>query len=300
MIERVKGMIFLFGAFTLAGTSVISARFVSGKMGTFTITAVSLTFALIFLVPLTGRRMKETIRHISVREWIYLICQALFGIFLFRMFLLFGLLNTSSAEAGILTGATPALTAILSRLILKERLHIKKILGIFSTIVGILFIQGLFVSGSHFTSLHIWGNILVICASICESIFNTCSRFSVVKNQLIEKKSIPPIMQTVLVSSIALLLCIIPACFEQPVNILLTAGLQAWLALIWYGVFITALAFIFWYSGIKRCNASTAAAFSGMMPFTSLILSVIILGEPAVLQQWGGGIMIILGMILIG
>jgi drug/metabolite transporter (DMT)-like permease len=60
------------------------------------------------------------------------------------------------------------------------------------------------------------------------------------------------------------------------------------------------LAFIFWYAGIKRCTACTAAAFSGMMPFTSLILSVLVLGEYANWQQWAGGGLVILGMILIG
>jgi drug/metabolite transporter (DMT)-like permease len=37
-----------------------------------------------------------------------------------------------------------------------------------------------------------------------------------------------------------------------------------------------------------------------MMPFTALILSVLFLKEPAGLQQWSGGILIISGMVLIG
>ena len=43
------------------------------------------------------------------------------------------------------------------------------------------------------------------------------------------------------------------------------------------------------YTGIpvsNVCGAFTAAAFSGMMPLTSMILSVIILGEQAGWQQW--------------
>ncbi|EGW40222.1 putative membrane protein [Desulfosporosinus sp. OT] len=68
----------------------------------------------------------------------------------------------------------------------------------------------------------------------------------------------------------------------------------------WYGLFVTALAFVFWYAGIKRCGAFTAAAFSGMMPFTSMLLSVIILGEHPGWQQWLGGILVIFGMVLIG
>ena len=68
----------------------------------------------------------------------------------------------------------------------------------------------------------------------------------------------------------------------------------------WYGVFVTALAFFFWYSGIKRCGAVTAAAFSGFMPFGAMVLSWAVLGERPLWQQWSGGILVIAGMLLIG
>jgi len=295
-----RGMLFLTGAFALAGTSVISARFVAGKLGTFTITAVSLFFALLLLVPLAGSRIIESIRGASARDWAYLFLQALFGIFLFRVFLLLGLLHTTSVEAGILTGATPAITAVLSGLLLKEKMGPSKIIGILSTVAGVLFIQGLFMPGKCFMPEHIFGNVLVLCAASCESIFNVCSRIAVVRARPADKAAMPPMVKTVLVSLIAMSLCLIPACFEQPVGFLAKLGLQGWLSLIWYGVFVTALAFLFWYSGIKRCPASTAAAFSGMMPFTALLLSVLILGERAAIQQWCGGILVVSGMALIG
>ncbi|MCL6612589.1 MAG: DMT family transporter [Peptococcaceae bacterium] len=297
---HLKGMLFLTGAFALAGTSVISARFVAEKLGTFTITAVSLFFALLILVPPAAGRIIESIRGASARDWAYLFLQALFGIFLFRMFLLLGLLHTTSAEAGILTGATPAITAVLSRLLLKETMGASKITGILSTVTGILFIQGLLVPGKCFLPDHIFGNILVLCAAACESLFNVCSRVAVVKARPAEKAAMPPMVKTVIVSFIAMFLCLIPACFEQPAGSLAKLGLQGWISLVWYGVFVTALAFLFWYSGIKRCPASTAAAFSGMMPFTALLLSVLILGEHAAVQQWFGGILVISGMVLIG
>ncbi len=295
-----RGILFLTGAFALAGTSVISARFVAGKVGTFTTTAVSLFFALLLLVPLAGSRIIVSIRVASARDWAYLFLQALFGIFLFRMFLLLGLLHTTSVEAGILTGATPAITALLSGLLLKETMSASKTIGILCTVAGVLFIQGLLVPGKSFMTEHIFGNVLVLCAAACESFFNVCSRIAVVRARPVDKAAMPPMVKTALVSLIAMLLCLGPACFEQPVGLLAKLGLQGWLALIWYGMFVTALAFLFWYSGIKRCPASTAAAFSGMMPFTALLLSVLILGEHAAIQQWCGGILVISGMALIG
>lgn len=43
-----------------------------------------------------------------------------------------------------------------------------------------------------------------------------------------------------------------------------------------------------------------AAAFSGMMPLTAMLLSVTLLGEAAGWTQWIGGALVMLGMALIG
>ncbi|KJR46282.1 Permease of the drug/metabolite transporter (DMT) superfamily [Desulfosporosinus sp. I2] len=295
-----KGSVYLFCAFTLAGTSVISARFVSSKLGTFTITAVSLFFALLFLIPICWKKLVEAIQALSVKDFFFLSIQALCGMFLFRMFLLNGLMHTSAGEAGILTGATPAITALLAMSVLKEPASGKKLIGMLSTVGGILLIQGLLTSGNGFSIEHFFGNTLVLCAAACESLFNIFSRIFAVKIASGERYAVHPTVQTTIVSAIALLFCLIPAMFENPVPLLAGIGVKEWLALFWYGLFVTALAFIFWYTGIKRCSAFSAAAFSGMMPFTSMVLSVLVLEENIRWPQWSGGILIIIGMVLIG
>ena len=291
----IKGMLFLFGAFTLAGTSVISARLLSGRLGMFTITTLSLAFALLLLLPLSWGRLGAAVRRMSAGEKLRIALQALFGIFLFRMFLLSGLARTTTAEAGILTGATPALTAILAVALLKERVRIKNIAGIAGTVCGVLLIQGALRGGLD--SSHFWGNILVLCAAASESTFNIFSRVSALRSG---QRQTDPIVITALVTAAALLTCIVPALFENPLKSIPALGLKEWLSLVWYGAAATALAFICWYSGIRRCGAFAAAAFSGMMPLVSLLLSVALLGEKPEWHQWLGGLFIVFGMVLIG
>ena len=299
-MNQLNGKLYLICAFSLTGTSVISARFVTGKLGTFTITAVSLFFALVFLVPLCGKQLVRYIQRMSFRNFLFLSLQALCGIFLFRMFLLSGLHYTSAGEAGILTGATPAITAFLAMVVLREPVGGRKLAGILCTVGGILIIQGVLAPGNSLSLEHIGGNMLVLCAAACESAFNTLSRISAVNAAADQKEPSNPIAQTAIVSAITLILCLIPAAFEHPLKELSGIGLAGWMALLWYGVFVTALAFICWYSRIKRCGAFTAAAFSGMMPFTSMLLSTVILGESTGYRQWLGGFLVVIGMVLIG
>ncbi len=300
MNESIIGKVYLICAFSLAGTSVISAKFVTGKLGAFTITAVSLFFSLAILAPLCGKQLVRYIKLMSSRNFLFLSLQALCGIFLFRMFLLSGLNYTSAGEAGILTGATPAITAIFAMVVLREPISGRKLSGILCTVGGILIIHGVLTPGNDLSLEHIGGNILVLCAAVSESAFNTLSRISAVKSKAELKESSSPITQSAIVSAIALVLCLISVPFEHPLHRLSGIGLMEWMALLWYGVFVTALAFICWYSGIKRCNVFTAAAFSGMMPFTSMLLSTAVLGESVHCQQWLGGLLVIAGMILIG
>lgn len=299
-MERFAGMAFLTGAFVLAGTSVVAGRLVVATLGTFTITVMSLFFALVGLLPLCGSKLAKSIRQLGYGDWLLLGIQALFGIFLFRLLLLQGLLRTSAGEAGILTGATPAATALLAWLLLREPLDWFRALGIISTISGIIVLQGLFSSDIMFSQEHLLGNVLVLSAALCESIFNVISRVSNVKAVWHSEQVLDPASQTTLVVSIALLLCLVPALTEQPLPSLLALEITGWAALVWYGLFVTALAFIFWYAGIKRCAVSVAAAFSGMMPFTALLVSVLLLHEQPGWQQWFGGFLVVLGMVLTG
>jgi len=299
-MEQLKGSFYLFCAFLLAGTSVVCARFVSGRLGTFTIASASLFFAILGLLSVYGLKTLKEIRRLKAGDWFMILLQAFFGIFLFRVFLLQGLLYTSSAEAGILTGVTPAVTVILASLALKEAVNRQNTVGIVSTVAGILLVQGILSPGNVFSLEHISGNALVVCAAVSEALFNVLSRIAGLKPAAHRGQPLNPVIQTTLVAFVAFFLCLVPSLLENPIPSLAALSPGQWLALVWYGLIVTALAFISWYSGIKRCTACAAAAFSGMMPFTSLILSTALLKENIGWAQWSGGALIILGMLLIG
>ena len=74
--EPALGKLYLTGAFVLAGTSVVAARFVTGKLGVFTIALVSMAFALALLVPLCFKKMKETLRMITLRQVLAILVEA--------------------------------------------------------------------------------------------------------------------------------------------------------------------------------------------------------------------------------
>ncbi len=155
------GKLYLTLAFSLAGTSVMTGHILSKHLSSFTITAVSLGILLLCLTPFYLRKTIDTIQQLKREDWKLLALQAAFGIFLFRAFLLYGVSRTSTVEAGILTGATPAVTALLALLFLKEQLSVKTGAGIVCTVAGIVLLQNIDVGAAGFSIQHLGGNMLV-------------------------------------------------------------------------------------------------------------------------------------------
>lgn len=299
-MKNIAGKIYLLCAFALAGTSVVTGYILSEKLSRFTITAVSLGIVILCLSPFYGVKTVKTIRLLKRSDWKLLVLQALFGIFLFRLFLLLGVSLTSTVEAGILTGTTPAITAILAFLILREKPTGGAALGIACTVSGLVLLQGTSLRSIGLSSQNFLGNVFMLCTAASESTFNIISRKHKTINQDQSDVQIHPVVQTLIVSTIAFGLSLVPAFAEQPFAALQTIGMTEWIALVWYGLVVTALAFVCFYAGVKRCDAYTTAAFSGMIPLTSMLLSIIFLREEVGLSQWVGGLLIISSMLMIG
>lgn len=293
-----KGHLYLMLAFSLAGTSVITGRSLTAALDSFAITIISLLLMLFCLFPFFAAKTLRTIRRLKRADWTALFCQALFGIFLFRTLLLTGIPLTSTAEAGILTGAAPAITAVLACFFLRESLSAKAIWGILCTVTGIILLQNSHLTTTSLVWQHTAGNLLVLGAAACESVFNVISRKQK-RGDETAQAPIHPLVQTMLVAVAAVSLCLFPALWKKSLAALWSIGWQDWSALLWYGLVITALSFVCFYEGVKRCDAYTTAALSGLLPLTSLLLSVLFWGEAMTCQQWLGSLLVVCSVLLL-
>ncbi|HYK73767.1 MAG TPA: DMT family transporter, partial [Pseudoneobacillus sp.] len=125
--------------------------------------------------------------------------QAFVGVFLFSIFLLLGSKYTSAIESGIITSLTPALVAIVSVFIFKERLISNQIIGIGIAIVGVLLISLFDLTGTVLLTFYsLYGNLLILLAVMGEAIFVTFGK-------LVSKEISPLRVSTIVVTFGALL-----------------------------------------------------------------------------------------------
>lgn len=283
-----SGKFAVAAAFTLAGSSVVAARFVAGSLPPCTVTFFSLMFAVATVLPLHGGRIIAAARRLRARQWLPLFLQAFLGIVLFRVFLTLGLLRISAAEAGIVTGTAPAITALFAAAVLREPLTARKAAGIFLSMLGMTVLQGFPFSAAGVNGESIAGYALVLAATACEALFAVLARRMQRGAEAADGEQLHPAVHAGIVSAVALALCFFPMLAESPLEQILALPPVGWIALIWYGSVVTVLAFTCMFTGARSCDGYTISALTGVIPLSSLLLSIVILGDSVSPHQWAG------------
>jgi drug/metabolite transporter (DMT)-like permease len=281
-----KAVAMLIGAMSLAGSSVVVGKLLVATVPVFLAAFGSLLVAFACMVPLMIGRFSE-VRLLTAREWIYLFLQGLCGIVLFRVFTLYGLQSTSAVQAGIITGTTPAVLALLSFLLLGEKLSARAAVGVVMAMTGCIVIN-VFSRGSGGAG-SLTGSLLVGAAVVCEALF------TIFRKRIAQ--SVSAIVNTAVLIFCSLLLLAVPAARDL---IHMTAGVPpaAMLAIVYYGVFATVVAYLLWTSAVGRVNGATAGAATAAMPASSVVLAVAVLGEQLHWHHLAGCLLIVVGILV--
>ncbi|MGE5550253.1 MAG: DMT family transporter [Bacteroidota bacterium] len=278
----------LAGAMGIAGSSVVVAKIIACRLPVFLSCACSLAVAVAFLLPLSLKRGKG-FPKLPSRALVFLGLQALTGLFLFRVALFYGLRIASALEAGVMVSTLPAITALLALFILGESLTWRKATGIALAVAGLccLNLPGAAANGGR----HPGAVFLILGAVTGEALFT-----------VLQKKvpqNVPPVTATALISLIGLLLFLPGAVYEAvrfdfgslaPSDLLYTA---------YYGLIVTALAYILFIAGAKKVPAGTAGMFCGLMPVAGALLSWAVLGESFGLGSALGLSLVLPGILLV-
>ncbi len=189
-----------------------------------------------------------------------------------HLLVLYGLQYIGAGAAGVIIGASPAITAFLSSLILRDMPFRRVWVGCAVSFIGVAL-----VSSGHATAeggaAPLLGGGLIVLALISWALYTIGSRW------VMERLSPLTVNWTTLFIS---LLFQVPLLWTDPV--VLEAGVgsipsSGWVALVYVIVFATALGQQAWLYGVSRIGPSRAGVFTNLIPVSGLLLSFAILGE---------------------
>lgn len=206
------------------------------------------------------------------------------GNYLYYVLLYGALEKTTASEGFILVYTWPMLVLILSFIILKEEVTLKKIAGIAISFIGIIVIttKGNLVN-FNITSLS--GNILALSGAFVFALF------SVVGKKYNFDKTIG-----VFIYFLSALIFLIPTVSIFSKFILPSKEILPWL--IYNGIFVNGISYIFWFKALENGETHIISNLLYLTPFLSLVYISIFLNEKILISSVIGLVIIVSGVLL--
>lgn len=194
----------------------------------------------------------------------------------------------STAQMGaVITSATPAFMVLFARVILQEKITVKKAVAVILATVGVLLIIGLGdISSSSYTGGIILGVAALTWALISVLVKGVPSDYSplVITNYAI------------LAAFIVMTPLVVPQLSYSQMNSLLQPAICG--GVLYIGIVSTAGAFYFWNKGLQMVDAATGGLYFFFQPLVGTLLGWLFLGEQVGITFWIGTLLILGGVLL--
>lgn len=202
--------------------------------------------------------------------------------------------TSGTANANWQMTASPALTALLAALFLKEKINARGICGIITAFLGVALVLSLGTRGAGGLSAYNYGDFL-----ITVSMLNWAS-FMVITRWLFSKEQYPPVFTLFWEMIFATLMCL-PLLAATHTDISVVAGFrwQTWGALALLGFLCSGLAYLFWYIAAARIPVAKLMVFQFLQPLVGVLVGYFVIGERFTFWLFISGAMIIFGVWLV-
>lgn len=265
----------LASGMAIFGSGTPISKIVTDAFPVFLASGARMLLAVLALLPVVvviERRREEpsALRSLSRADWLRLGGIAVAGMFLFSVFMLYGMKEVSGAIGGIVMATTPAVTAAGAVLFLRDELDRWKALAIGAAVGGVVAVN-LGGSGGGSGDDVLLGSLLVF-GAVCGE-----AAYTLLGKRL--SADLSPMQIGLVAAAMATVLFAIPAAGELGSLDVDRVTATDWLALAWWGIGTMAIGTVLWYRGVQRVPGTTASAFMGVMPVSAVLLSYLLLGE---------------------
>lgn len=290
--DYLRGLSFLILAQLMVAINIVSSKFLLATMPILLLLTVRFAIATAVLLPLhwlspaKKHPLKYHFAQLNKKDWLFILAQALSAGVLFNCLMLLGLHYTDANAAGIITSALPALIAIMSWILLGEKISGKKAGCVMVATLGLVIIAYEKLHGAEFHHSFI-GDAIVLLSLVPEASYYVLSKIHSIR--------LPVFLLSAVLNGIntLILLCISPFFWSNntPIN---------WAD--WVIVFILGLSsglfYVFWYQGCQKVDGVMASLSTAVMPVATVILAGIILHEQLTTGQLMGMTLVICSVVI--
>ena len=235
----------------------------------FLLAGLRFAIAAIAMAPWLRRPPDEALLDSRGRRLLFL--ESFFGNFLFSIFMLYGMRQSSALAAGVIMAALPAVVALLSWLLLGERIGARIGAAIACAITGIALVALARDAAGELASGSLAGSALLLAAVTCEA------RYVVIGKKL--TASLGPKRISALINLWGLVL-VAPLALWQLVDFSPRyIGWSYWVLLFVYAIAASVVTVWLWMTGMRHVPAASAGIFTVFLPVSAAAVGVAFYGE---------------------
>jgi len=282
--DKKEALLLTVIASSLWGTSFPAIKIGLQFMDAYTFVFLRFFFALLIMFALVLFTKKFTI-NFNKRLILFLGC--INGIAYLLQYI--GMSYTSASKSSLLVNLTVVWVALLSPMLLKEKLGRKKLAGVILSLLGIVFVT----TNLNFQSFgigNIMGDFIVIAAGMIWALFILYN-----KPLVTETKNLAMSLTWLLFFTIIPLIPVVP--FSA--NNFLTLPWEAWSAIIYTAIFCWNIPYYIWSKGLRKISPVTSTVILLNEIIVSVIISTVFLGESLTVVTGIGAVFIMIAIILV-
>lgn len=273
----------------LWGGTFIAGRVAAAEMPAPTAALWRFLVASVALVTLSWR-LEGGLPKLSMPQWIRVTLLGMTGVAAYNLLFMFGLERVPASRGSLIMAFNPVATLLGAALFLHEPLTRHRVLGILVALTGVTIVLG------HGNPLDLFTGQV----GIGEAALLGCS-LAWVTYTLLGKSILRTVSPLAASTYAALTGTVVLALAAAGTGNLIVpeASLRGWVSLVFLGVFGTAVAFVWFYEGVRAIGPARTAVFINLVPVAAVTLGVLLLGEPLEMSMLTGGALVILGVFII-
>lgn len=271
------------------GGTFIAGRILAGSVSPASAAFVRFVIATLALAVLT-RMIHGRIPIPSRRQWLSLLLLGMTGIVSYNILFFIGMQNIEAGRASLIIALNPLAITVAAAIFLDEKLSFMQFGGILISLTGALFV----ISNGHPWSIFS-GGFGIGEASILGCVASWTTYSLIGRNVL---KTLSPLVSVFYSSLIGTLLLFPFALNNNLTTNILTYSIYDWASLTFLGLLGTAVGVSFYYRAIQKIGASRSSVFINLVPFFSILLSWLMLGEAMKFSVLSGGLLLLTGVYL--
>ena len=266
MQGQVRIYFYAVSAVVIWSTLAAMAKSLLTVIPTFEALFLSSLIASVFLLVQQGiRGGLRVFRAYDWRGYLAMAALGFIGLFVYSGLYFYGLTQLTSQEACILNYLWPMMIVLFAALLLGERITVRTAAALLLSFSGVVVLT--LAGEGHAEGNAVMGMIACILAAVCYGLFCVLNK----------RRNIDQTVMMVVAWGVTAL-CSLPVTLIMEEWV--TLSWTQWGGLLWLGIFIDAVGYLWWAMALQQATNSAAVAnLAYAVPLLSLVVSAVTLGE---------------------